>query len=110
MKKWLVVLVVMLGVGIAPAVPADPVPLPCKIEDCPPIDPCKINPDRCKDKGGPISNEATLPSAELTPVGYDYSACIRSCDRFYDQCVTRNGNIAYCSGQHDSCRNACLRR
>lgn len=33
---------------------ADPVPLPCKPEDCPPIDPCKINPDRCKDKGGPI--------------------------------------------------------
>jgi len=33
---------------------ADPVPLPCDPKDCPPIDPCKINPDKCKDKGGPI--------------------------------------------------------
>lgn len=32
----------------------DPVPLPCDPKDCPPIDPCKINPDRCKEKGGPI--------------------------------------------------------
>jgi hypothetical protein len=41
-----------------------PVPLPCKPEDCPPVDPCKIAPERCKDKGGPIgaseaSNEET---------------------------------------------------
>ena len=32
------------------------VPLDCgsKKKPCPPVDPCKINPDRCKDKGGPI--------------------------------------------------------
>lgn len=36
---------------------ADPVPLPCAPEDCPPIDPCKIAPERCKDQGGPISSK-----------------------------------------------------
>lgn len=48
---------VTLGISLvlASTIFGDPVPLPCDPKDCPPIDPCKINPDRCKDKGGPIS-------------------------------------------------------
>lgn len=39
---------------------ADPVPV-----DCPPhctVDPCKIAPERCKDKGGPL-NQTAIPAA-----------------------------------------------
>ena len=36
-----------------------PVPLPCEPADCPPIDPCKLAPERCKDKGGPIGTETS---------------------------------------------------
>lgn len=30
------------------------VPIPCDPKDCPPIDPCKLAPERCQDTGGPI--------------------------------------------------------
>jgi hypothetical protein len=35
-----------------------PVPLPCDPKDCPPIDPCKLAPERCTDKGGPIETSS----------------------------------------------------
>lgn len=40
---------------------ADPVPLPCH-PNCGPIDPCKMNPDKCKDKGGPIGTKTDTPA------------------------------------------------
>ena len=54
----------------SPSWAGDPVPLPCDpATNCPPVDPCKINPDRCKDKGGPIKFESGTyldePSAQF---------------------------------------------
>ena len=40
--------------------------------------------------------------------GYDYARCIESCDMQYSACVSRGASVAYCSGQHDSCRAGCL--
>ena len=40
---------------------ADPVPLPCH-PNCGPIDPCKIAPEKCKDKGGPIGAKTDAPA------------------------------------------------
>jgi hypothetical protein len=53
------ILCVMLTGGVLlsatpPTVTLGQVPIPCDPVTCPPIDPCTINPDRCKDKGGPI--------------------------------------------------------
>jgi hypothetical protein len=41
------------------------VQLPCggPKKPCPPVDPCKMNPDRCKDKGGPIVKKNQQESA-----------------------------------------------
>ena len=37
---------------------ADPVPLPCDpAKDCPPLDPCKLAPEKCKPQGGPIEKK-----------------------------------------------------
>ena len=48
-------LVLIVACAFSAASMADPVPIPCDpAKNCPPIDPCKINPDRCKDKGGPV--------------------------------------------------------
>ena len=41
--------------------------------------------------------------------GYDYARCIDSCDAQYASCVERSKDVAYCSNQHDRCRNGCLR-
>lgn len=43
------------------------VELPCTPETCPPVDPCKINPDRCKDPGGPIEPPPPNEPAEPAP-------------------------------------------
>ena len=43
-----------------PAVGADPIPVPMPCDpavDCPPIEPCKPAPERCKEGNGPISQE-----------------------------------------------------
>jgi hypothetical protein len=57
MKKELIT-ALLIGIALVLPLPSwagDPVPLPCDpAKNCPPIDPCKLNPDRCKDKGGPI--------------------------------------------------------
>ena len=42
---------------------ADPVPLPCH-PNCGPIDPCKLAPERCKDKGGPIGSKQETSEVE----------------------------------------------
>jgi hypothetical protein len=41
------------------------VPLDCgsKQKPCPPVDPCKMNPDRCKNKGGPIKKAKSAAPA-----------------------------------------------
>jgi hypothetical protein len=41
-----------------------PVPLPCAPADCPPIDPCKLAPERCKDEGGPIESKEETSASE----------------------------------------------
>ncbi|MFZ5755443.1 MAG: hypothetical protein ACOY3X_00905 [Pseudomonadota bacterium] len=58
MKTALRATLLLFPLLLSPAAFADPVPIPCDpAKDCPPIDPCKINPDRCKDKGGPINKD-----------------------------------------------------
>jgi hypothetical protein len=79
---------------------ADPVPLPCDPAKCPPIDPCKINPDRCKDKGGPIEKDTKKQNPEassgLPRALYAQASC------------TRNGLASQCAqgcSAADSCRS-----
>lgn len=51
----IIFLILLVFAFASPAMAGDPVPLPCDPVDCPPIDPCKLAPERCKDKGGPIT-------------------------------------------------------
>lgn len=56
----------LIALAFSSAAFADPVELPCDpAVDCPPVDPCKINPDRCKDPGGPI--EPPPPDEPVEP-------------------------------------------
>jgi hypothetical protein len=84
---------------------AGQVTLPCDPKDCPPIDPCKINPDRCKDKGGPINLRS-----EREPLAFNSDQCISSCDMYYDRCIKSGNTNQYCNGQHNSCVSGCLKR
>ena len=58
---------------MSPSWAGDPVPLPCDPKDCPPVDPCKINPDRCKDKGGPIKFDGNSRSELDQPTAGPFS-------------------------------------
>jgi len=82
------------------------VQLPCDPKDCPPIDPCKINPDRCKDKGGPISGLRS----ERQLLAFDSDKCISSCDMQYSSCIQRGNTNQYCNGHHKTCVSGCLSR
>ena len=81
---------------------ADPVPLPCKPEDCPPIDPCKINPDRCKDKGGPISQ-----SADQQVEASVASGCTVSHQECEYPCIEYYPNGTDCRKTKKVCRTVC---
>jgi len=64
-------------------------------------------------EAGRESNMQSLfPTMPNPLIAYDYSKCIESCDIQYNSCINRgNGSadwIAYCSRQHDLCRNNCL--
>jgi len=67
MKRFVVVvLFVVVWAFTASVFAGDPVPLPCH-PNCGPVDPCKIAPERCKDKGGPIIKNSEFQSGQLTP-------------------------------------------
>jgi len=59
------------------------------------------------------SYAVSLPARPLV-VAYDQALCIQSCDAQYSACTSKKPQdpdwIQYCSGQHDSCRAACLER
>jgi hypothetical protein len=54
----------------------------------------------------------TAASTSASNGAFDYEKCIASCDAQYARCA-KGGDadkIKYCSGQHDSCRNGCLKK
>ncbi|TAN62748.1 hypothetical protein EPN18_04125 [bacterium] len=71
MKQLLLVLGVLIFFSLSNSWAFDPVPIPCDPVNCPPIDPCKINPDRCKDEGGPIEKSQKNTVPETSPVTND---------------------------------------
>lgn len=46
---------------------AQDVPIPCDPATCPPIDPCKLAPERCKPPGGPIPEPEPKPEPKPDP-------------------------------------------
>ncbi len=64
-QRFLVFAVFAMMAGTCVA--GDPVPLPCDPKDCPPIDPCKLAPERCKPPGGgPLSDSGAKPMKAST--------------------------------------------
>lgn len=61
--RFLEFLVVALLVA-GPAAAQTPVPLPCDPEDCPRVDPCQINPQRCEPQPGPIEEPDPDPAPD----------------------------------------------
>lgn len=100
---------------------ADPVPLPCDPEDCPPIDPCEIAPEKCKDKGGPIGvqKDTSGTSVQQLPASAPDVACVKTCNSQvqtcyrgctagFNQCNARVGSDHYaCQVYYDQCNSGC---
>ena len=53
-----------LAIFVVSTAGAQDVPIPCDPVTCPPIDPCKLAPERCNPPGGPIPPE---PQPEPEP-------------------------------------------
>lgn len=38
-----------------------------------------------------------------------YTLCQSSCNRYYEQCISKGNIESYCTGQYNTCENGCQR-